>query len=258
MPKPTTTTSRLRRYPSISGTYIGRRQSSFGSNRASRLQFTATTTRERSFAESTSSIEHRRWLRKPSRGPARSDARVSISPLSWCRHMASVLLRRSRDACALDSTRCVQTGLTGGLLNGIPSRRSRVGGRLIGLGGLPVIPRFHVVASDLEDVVFRAFLGQPLILYAHHTDLKAGLDLLAARADYVRSLGVNSWQSLGRIADDVVSTYRCGDCVTITLYSRRAVFAIPEGVTHIQFVLPGSDPSETVLRLEIRDAARPA
>ena len=120
-----------------------------------------------------------------------------------------------------------------------------------------MIPRFHVVASDLEDVVFRAFLGQPLILYAHHTDLRAGLDLLAARADYVRSLGVNSWQSLGRIADDVVSTYRCGDCVTITLYSRRAVFAIPEGVAHVQFVLPGSDPSETVLRLEIRDAGGP-
>ena len=122
------------------------------------------------------------------------------------------------------------------------------------LGGLPVIPRLHVVASDLDDVVFRAFLGQPLILYAHHTDLRAGLDLLAARADYVRSLGVNSWQSLGRIADDVVSTYRCGDCVTITLYSRRAVFAIPEGVAHVQFVITGSDPSETVLRVEIRDA----
>jgi len=122
------------------------------------------------------------------------------------------------------------------------------------LGGLPLIPRFHVVDSDLDDAVFRAFLGQPLILYAHHTDLRAGLDLLAARADYVRSLGVDSWQSLGRIADDVVSTDRRGDCLMITLYSRRAVFAIPEGVTHVQFVLPGSDPSGTVLRLEIREA----
>ena len=44
---------------------------------------------------------------------------------------------------------------------------------------------------------FRAFLGQPLVLYAHHTDLRDGLDLLADRADEVRALGVNSWRSLG-------------------------------------------------------------
>src|SRR5580765_1097435 len=47
------------------------------------------------------------------------------------------------------------------------------------IAGLPVIPRLHVSASDRDDMPFRAFLGQPLVLYAHHTDLKAGLDVLA-------------------------------------------------------------------------------
>ena len=57
------------------------------------------------------------------------------------------------------------------------------------IAGLPVIPRLHVTASDRDDMPFRAFLGQPLVLYAHHTDLKDGLDLLADRADEVRALG---------------------------------------------------------------------
>ena len=83
------------------------------------------------------SIERRLGCAGPPSGPARSDARVSKSRLSWCRHTASVLLRRSRGACALGSTRSAQTGLTGGLLNRIPSRRSRVGGHLIGSGGCP-------------------------------------------------------------------------------------------------------------------------
>ena len=122
------------------------------------------------------------------------------------------------------------------------------------LAGLPVIPRLHVVASDLDDLVFRAFLGQPLVLYAHHTDLSAGLDLLAARADDVRSLGVDSWQSLGRTAQNVVAAYGNGDSLTFNLYTRRAVVAIPEGVSSARFALPGAGPSRTELRLEIRDA----
>ena len=122
------------------------------------------------------------------------------------------------------------------------------------LAGLPVIPRLHVVASDRHDMPFRAFLGQPLVLYAHHTDLKDGLDLLADRADDVRALGVNSWQSLRDIATDVFSAYRFGENMEFTLYSQKARIAVPEGVSHARFVRVGHEPPETTLRLEIRDA----
>ena len=122
------------------------------------------------------------------------------------------------------------------------------------LGGLPVIPRMHLVGSDQDDLLFRAFLGQPLILYAHHTDLRAGLDLLAARADEVRSLGVDSWQSLGTIAQGVVSTYRRESSMAVILYSRSAAVTIPEGISHARFTVPGTDLSEAGPFLDIRDA----
>jgi hypothetical protein len=44
-------------------------------------------------------------------------------------------------------------------------------------GGLPVLPRHHLDARR-EELVFRALLHQPLILYRHHCDLAHGLDVL--------------------------------------------------------------------------------
>jgi hypothetical protein len=111
-----------------------------------------------------------------------------------------------------------------------------------------------MIFSELDDLVFRAFLGQPLILYGHHTDLRFGLDVLATRAEDVRSLGVNSWQSLGRIARDVVSSYRRDDSLMLTLHSRRAVVAIPEGISHAEIAFAGAEPSQTEVRLETRNA----
>jgi hypothetical protein len=125
------------------------------------------------------------------------------------------------------------------------------------LRGLPLIPRLHAVASELDDLVFRAFLGQPLVLYAHHTDLREGLDVLAVRADEVRSLGVTSWASLGALGRDVFSGYQRGDLVRLALYSRRAVVTIPEGVSFAEVVLPGGDPSQTGVSVGISDADGP-
>jgi hypothetical protein len=122
------------------------------------------------------------------------------------------------------------------------------------LGGLPLIPRLHAVAGDLDDLVFRAFLGQPVVLYAHHTDLRDGLDILAVRADDIRSLGVETWASLGTIGRDVVSTYRRGDFLSIVLHSRRAVVTIPDGVSAAEVVLTGSEPSQTGVSIEISGA----
>jgi hypothetical protein len=122
------------------------------------------------------------------------------------------------------------------------------------VAGLPVVPRLHVVASDRDDMPFRAFLGQPLVLYAHHTDLKDGLDLLADRAGEVRALGVDSWRSLGAIATDVFSAYRFGQNMELTLYSQTARVTVPEGVARARFGYVGGQPSETTLGLELRDA----
>jgi hypothetical protein len=65
-------------------------------------------------------------------------------------------------------------------------------------GGLPLMLRTGFNAPR-EDLVFRAFLGQPLILYGHHDVLKDGLDVLADAASAVDALGEVRWGSLAQI-----------------------------------------------------------
>jgi hypothetical protein len=66
--------------------------------------------------------------------------------------------------------------------------------------GLPVLLRHPIVGRSLPEMALRAFLGQPLILYGHQTDLDEGLDVLAAAAAEVERLGPARWCSLGEIA----------------------------------------------------------
>ncbi|HEV3323114.1 MAG TPA: hypothetical protein VG147_13115 [Solirubrobacteraceae bacterium] len=66
-------------------------------------------------------------------------------------------------------------------------------------GGLPLLLRAGFNAPR-EDLVLRAFLGQPLILYGHHDLLADGLDVLAEAAAAIDTLGAVRWGSLAEIA----------------------------------------------------------
>ena len=73
------------------------------------------------------------------------------------------------------------------------------GGRELVAGGLPLLLRAGFDAPR-EDLVLRAFLGQPLILYGHHDLLANGLDVLAEATAAIDALGAVRWGSLAAIA----------------------------------------------------------
>jgi hypothetical protein len=102
-------------------------------------------------------------------------------------------------------------------------RRWRLGGWLPAqlAGGTPVLPRYPLTA-DLDDLVFRAFLGQPLILYCHHDDLREGFGPFHTAVDRVAELGGAHWQSLASIAGSNAVVRESGETATITVYSRDA------------------------------------
>lgn len=84
---------------------------------------------------------------------------------------------------------------------GPPERGALAGwdSREIVVGGLPMLLRAGFNAPR-EDLVLRAFLGQPLILYGHHDLLAHGLDVLAEAAAAIDALGEVRWSSLAGIA----------------------------------------------------------
>jgi hypothetical protein len=67
-------------------------------------------------------------------------------------------------------------------------------------GGLPVLLRANFERHPREDLVLRAFLGQPLILYGHHDVLAQGPEALATAAAQINRLGDVHWRSLAQIA----------------------------------------------------------
>ncbi|MGA7706080.1 MAG: hypothetical protein WB998_14445, partial [Solirubrobacteraceae bacterium] len=67
------------------------------------------------------------------------------------------------------------------------------------VGALPTLPRTGFNAPR-EDLALRAFLGQPLIVYAHQDLLRNGLDVLTDAVADIEALGNVRWASLASIA----------------------------------------------------------
>ena len=109
-------------------------------------------------------------------------------------------------------------------------------------GGLPTISRHHLRAPR-DDLPFRAFLGQPLVLYLHHDDLRGGLDVLAEASRDVEMCGAARWMPVGDLAEMQFTMTVEGDTAFVRLFARRARFAMPEGVTTLVVELPGHDES---------------
>jgi hypothetical protein len=103
-------------------------------------------------------------------------------------------------------------------------------------GGLPILPRYHL-ENPREDLVFRALLGQPLILYGHHGDFADGLDLFAEAADYINGLGDVRWEPLGQIARGNYATRQIDDVLHVRMYSRRIALEVPAGVRALDIQL---------------------
>lgn len=100
-------------------------------------------------------------------------------------------------------------------------------------GGVPIIPRLPF-RSSLDEIRLRAFLGQPLVLYGHHDDLRENGSLLAEVAHDVSQVGTASWMSLDEIVATSFDTWRDGSRLVVRLHARRAVVDVPDGVEELQ------------------------
>jgi hypothetical protein len=106
-------------------------------------------------------------------------------------------------------------------------------------GGLPILPRLHL-DGPREELVFRALLRQPLILYGHHWDLAQGLDVFAQAAEQVNALGDVRWGPLDEIAAQNHRSRQEGELLVVEMSSRRALVDVPAGARTAHVQLPGS------------------
>jgi hypothetical protein len=103
-------------------------------------------------------------------------------------------------------------------------------------GGLPVLPRYPLGAPT-EDLVLRALLGQPLIVYGHHDDFAQGLDILAQTASEINALGDVRWGPLGQIARASFATRQTGETLLVRMHARRIAVDVPAGVRALRVLV---------------------
>jgi hypothetical protein len=130
--------------------------------------------------------------------------------------------------------------------------RWRLGGWLpaqLAGGGLPVLPRYPLERS-LDDLVFRAFLGQPLIIYCHHGDLRHGLAPLRAATARVAELGEVRWTSLASIARSNAACRVTDGVASVTPYSRDLRVRRPAAPA-IEIEIPRTFGARDVLRISV-------
>jgi hypothetical protein len=104
-------------------------------------------------------------------------------------------------------------------------------------GGVPVVLRQHL-DGPRDDLVFRALLGQPLVLYGHHDDAAGGLDLLGEVAEQVNRLGPVRWCSMKAILRSNFSTRREGATLWVRPHVRRIRVELPGGIERVVIAAP--------------------
>jgi hypothetical protein len=110
-------------------------------------------------------------------------------------------------------------------------------------GGLPVLLR-SPLDTPAGDLRLRAYLGQPLLLYLHHADLREGLAPLAQAAARVREVDGAVWGPLGSVSQGASAVRVVDGVLEVRMGARRAVVDVPEGVGAIRALLPPEAPAD--------------
>ena len=104
-------------------------------------------------------------------------------------------------------------------------------------GGIAVLPRRRL-DEDREELIFRALLGQPLVLYGHHADFAEGLQALERAATEVRALSGACWGPLRQVAQAGCSSRRAGERMLVRMHARRGSVKVPAGVHSVEVQIP--------------------
>ena len=168
-------------------------------------------------------------------------ARVMAPPHGACSQAMTEALLRSRFEAL-----CVSR--THPWLEAQPSEDALTGSRPVHLvdGEFPLLLRYHI-GQEREELPFRAFLDQPLVVYGHHEDLAGGPAVLAETATFIRKLGPVKWLSLEQIARSRYSLRRDGSCLVVRPQTRRIEVPVNPGFNAISIELPGGGPHGHVI-----------
>jgi hypothetical protein len=84
-----------------------------------------------------------------------------------------------------------------------------------------------------EEIALRAFLGQPIVLYGHESDLGVQPDLFSSWAEHVARLDDVPWASVKDISRGLVSWRTDGETLWVRPHTRMIEVAAPLGIERL-------------------------
>jgi hypothetical protein len=118
-----------------------------------------------------------------------------------------------------------------------------------------VIPRFKLSPSCEGQIVIAAFLGRPIVPFAHHNTAADGLELLSQASRIINSLGDVRWGGAEMMLRSNYLTLRENTKLRIKLYSCHVLFTVPKNITTVVVELPEKGEQPTALVFTITNKA---
>lgn len=110
----------------------------------------------------------------------------------------------------------------------------------LSLYGFPIITRFPAVLSR-NQWLFAAWLGKPLVVYAHHGDFAGGAEELLAGVDFINNRMAPSWATITDIVHDNYMLCTRGRVAEVRAFSNDVVISVPDGVDELVVAKEGRD-----------------
>jgi hypothetical protein len=133
------------------------------------------------------------------------------------------------------------------------------------VAGFPILTRYGLAwPRRPNELLFWAYLDQPIVVYAHHEDVAGGLEPLAAEAEHIRGLaGEIVWSTAQDLARSAFATLLEGEVLRVKLFTRRARVPIPEEARMLRIEIetpyPGAEADAVIWdgdRLPLRPSGR--
>jgi hypothetical protein len=129
---------------------------------------------------------------------------------------------------------CVSVG---SLLRWNPQRRwpADTGWSLAQAMGDGALPVFHRIGPSDIEIRLLLFLGQPVIVTAHHQDCAMNYRQFENVAATVNAISKTRWCSVGEIARSNYYSQVAGSALEIFLFSRKVSLELPPGTSSLKF-----------------------
>lgn len=110
----------------------------------------------------------------------------------------------------------------------------------LSLYGFPIINRYPAVLAR-NQWLFAAWLGKPLVVYAHHGDFAGGAEEMLSSIDFINHRIGPQWTTVADIVNDNYLLRTAGRIAEVQAFSNDFVVDVPEAVDELVVAKEGRD-----------------